>query len=69
VRPLSAYHDAIAGNGSSGRGGEEGFTGRVAIACFYWAKKKVSTTTVSEVVGGIRIYKKKVHKEERPRSE
>jgi hypothetical protein len=31
VRPLSAYHDTMVGDGSSGSGGEEGFTGRAVI--------------------------------------
>jgi hypothetical protein len=39
------------------------------LGLFYWGKKKVSTTTVSEIVDGVRTYKKKVRKEERPRSE
>jgi hypothetical protein len=29
--PLCAYHDTMVGRGSSGGGGEEGFTGRAAI--------------------------------------
>ena len=29
--PLCAYHDTMVGSGSSGGGGEEGFTGRAAI--------------------------------------
>ena len=29
--PLCAYHDTMVGSGSSGGGGEEGFTGRTAI--------------------------------------
>jgi hypothetical protein len=35
----------------------------------YFGKKKVSTTTVSEVVNGKRVYKKKVVKEDRPRED
>src|SRR5215213_10533570 len=41
----------------------------VAVGTFYYGKERVTTTNVSVVEDGVRIYKKKVVTKKRPRSE
>jgi hypothetical protein len=66
-------------NGTPSPRGADGKWGRTTIrniilsdtylGTFWWGKEKRTTTTVSVVENGVRIYRKKVKKEKRPREE